>query len=126
MLASMVDQSFQCHACFANFTMDVPHALIADVMVDEQKLRDSIAAKWLADLGKCCNEKLKPVVKCPYGCTELDVLYERVLGPKLKTYSTGMRNLCKFVLERSRLSVHPYRRMNLKISLSHRIKIGLL
>jgi hypothetical protein len=115
--------------------MDAPHALIADVMVDEQKLRDSIAAKQLADLAKCCNEKLKPVVKCPYGCTEfyhetgtilLDVLYERVLGPKLKTYSTGMRNRRKFVLERSCLSVHPYRHMNLKISLSHQIKIGLL
>ena len=102
---------------FANFTLEAPSALIADVMVDEQKLRASIADKRLADLAKCCNEKLKPVVKCPYGCTEfyhetgtilLDVLYERVLGSKLKTYTTGMRNRRKFVasIRDDFLSIH--------------------
>jgi hypothetical protein len=102
---------------FANVTVDSPFSLIADVMVDEQKLRDAIAGKQLANLVQTCNEKLKPVVKCPYGCTEfyhetgtilLDVLYDRILGPKLITFTTDLRKRRKFVasIRDDFLSIH--------------------
>ena len=75
-------------AVFSDITMDSPRPLIEDKTIDRNSCKDDLDSYVLPRLTKTWNHYFRPVVKCPWGCSEfvhkvgflpLDLIFRRLL-----------------------------------------------
>ena len=93
---------------YSNITIDHPSPAIKDKTADIQTWNDDINSYFLARLRFSSNKFLRPVIKCPWGCTEfhhkvghlpLDIILQRYIQKCfLKTYTSTQLKLEKNVV----------------------------
>ena len=92
---------------YSSITLDEPHSVFADRTLEIVEMRKAINDNTLAGLRDACNKHMKPLVKCPWGCTDMpckcserpfDIVVRRILGHNVQTCTHDPRKAMREVV----------------------------